>query len=97
MNKIIKSDINLYTCWCIHSHFAQKAGRDFKDIDEYVKKLGRLDSMNMGSIATLLTKNYEETKQIKQEPFYMDCYQISVWLQKCPRSGNNDKNTPARY
>ena len=39
---------------------AQKDGRDFKAIDEYVKKLGSLDSLTMGAISNIVTKKYTD-------------------------------------
>lgn len=95
MNKIIKA---MLTCMLVGASipiFAQKAGRDFKDIDEYVKKLGRLDSMNMGSIATLLTKNYEDKTDKARAIFTWIATNISFDCKNA-RSGNSDKNTPAQ-
>ena len=60
MNYFIKKILPFALLCITIPAFAQKVGRDFKAIDEYVKKLGTLDSMNMGTISNLLTKNYED-------------------------------------
>jgi len=38
--------------------FAQS--KEFKMVDDYVKSLGSLDSMNMGTISTIVTKNFPD-------------------------------------
>ncbi len=74
------------------SSTAQKDGRDFKAIDAFVKKLGRLDSMNMGTIATLLTKNYEDKTDKARAIFTWIATNITYDVKNA-RSGNTDKNT----
>lgn len=71
---------------------AQKDGRNFKAIDDYAKKLGRLDSMNMGTIATLLTKNYEDKTDKARAIFTWIATNISYDVKNA-RSGNTEKNT----
>ncbi|MBP6024110.1 transglutaminase domain-containing protein [Ferruginibacter sp.] len=71
---------------------AQKAGRDFKAIDEFVKKLGTLDSMNMGTISNLLTKNYEDKTDKARAIFDWIAYNIS-YDYKVARSGGTEKNS----
>lgn len=71
---------------------AQKAGRDFKEVDEYVKKLGKMDTMNMGTIATLLTKKFEDKTDKARAIFVWIANNISYDFKNA-RSGNNDKNS----
>jgi Transglutaminase-like superfamily len=92
MNSIIRTICILLLAGSSNFLYAQKDGRDFKEIDGYVKKLGRLDSMNMGTIATLLTKNYNDKTD--------KCRAIFTWIAtnisydfKNARSGNADKNS----
>ncbi|GAB2822287.1 transglutaminase domain-containing protein [Ferruginibacter profundus] len=72
--------------------FAQKEGRDFKAIDEYVKKLGALDSMNMGTISSLLTKNYTDKTDKVRAIYDWIAYNIAYDLKNAG-SGPGDKNT----
>jgi transglutaminase/protease-like cytokinesis protein 3 len=71
---------------------AQKNGRDFKDIDAYVKKLGTLDSLTMGTISNLLTKNYEDKTDKVRAIYDWIAYNISYDF-KTVRNGGSDKNT----
>ncbi len=73
---------------------AQKGGRDFKEVDEHVKKLGKLDSMNMGTIATLLTKEFTDKTDKARAIFTWIATNISYDFKNA-RSGNTDKNTSA--
>ena len=78
---------------CITVHcFAQKAGRDFKAIDEYVKKLGTLDSLNMGTISNLLTKKYEDKTDKVRAIYDWIAYNISYDI-KTAKNGGSEKNT----
>lgn len=71
---------------------AQKEGRNFKDIDEYVKKLGTLDSLNMGTISKLLTKNYEDKTDKVRAIYDWIAYNISYDI-KAAKNGSTDKNS----
>ena len=75
-----------YTC------VAQKEGRDFKDIDEYVKKLGTLDSLNMGTISNLLTKKYDNKTDKVRAIYDWIAYNISYDF-KTARNGGTEKNS----
>ncbi|MGG9961123.1 transglutaminase domain-containing protein [Ferruginibacter sp. SUN106] len=72
--------------------FAQKEGKDFKAIDEYVKKLGTLDSLNMGTISSLLTKNYSDKTDKVRAIYDWIAYNIAYDLKNAG-SGSGDKNT----
>ena len=70
MNHFLKKILPFVLLCITLPSFAQKTGRDFKAIDDYVKKLGALDSMNMGTISNLLTKNYDDkTDKVTIEKF----------------------------
>lgn len=92
MNRLIKTICTLLLVSCTVFAHAQKAGRDFKEVDDYVKKLGRLDSMNMGTIATLLTKKFDDKTDKCRAIFTWIATNISYDLKNA-RSGNADKNT----
>lgn len=92
MNYFFKKLIAIvFLCTTVNC-FAQKAGRDFKDIDEYVKKLGKLDSMNMGNISKLLTKKYDNKTDKVRAIYDWIAYNISYDV-KTARNGGAEKNS----
>jgi hypothetical protein len=92
MNIIQKVVCTILVAAICTTGYAQKAGRDFKEVDEYVKKLGKLDTMNMGTIATLLTKKFEDKTDQARAIFVWIANNISFDFKNA-RSGNTDKNT----
>ncbi len=81
----------LFTLFTIKAD-AQKNGRDFKDIDAAVIKLGRLDSMNIGSIANLLTKNLTDKTDKARAIFTWITHNIGFDLKNA-RNNDPEKNT----
>lgn len=71
---------------------AQKDGRDFKAIDDAIKKMGALDSMTMGTISNLVTKNYSDKTDQARAIFDWIAYNIS-FDYKSARNGGSEKNT----
>jgi Transglutaminase-like superfamily len=94
MNVLQKTAAILLFTFTAAVAFAQKAGRDFKQIDEYARKLGKLDSLNMGTIASLLTKNFTDKTDKARAIFTWIATNISYDV-KMARSGSGDKNAPA--
>jgi hypothetical protein len=92
MNYISKKYIGLLFICLTLNCFAQKKGRDFKVIDEYVKKLGTLDSLNMGTISNLLTKDFEDKTEKSRAIFDWIAYNISFDF-KAAKNGSTDKNS----
>jgi transglutaminase/protease-like cytokinesis protein 3 len=79
--------------FCTTTSFAQKTGKDFKAIDEYVKKLGSLPNLNMGTISSLLTKNYTDKTDKARAIFTWIATNISFDL-KAAKNNSTDKNAP---
>lgn len=71
---------------------AQKNGRDFKPIDEFIKKIGPLDSMNMGTITKLVTQNYTDKTDKVRAIYDWVAYNINYDF-KSARNGSADKNS----
>ncbi len=71
---------------------AQTSGKDFSNIDAYVKKLGSLDSMNMGTITGMVTKPYSDKTEKARAIFDWIAYNISFDC-KLARTGNDTKNS----
>ena len=74
--------------------FTQTSGRDYKSVDEYVQKLGRLDSMNMGTISSLVSKPFTDKIDKLRAIYYWIANNISYDC-KAARTGNTQKNSPA--
>ncbi len=69
-------------------------GKDFKALDEYVKKLGTLDNKNMGEISLLLTKNYTDKTDKVRAIYDWITNNISYDI-KTARNGGTEKNSSA--
>ncbi len=70
--------------------YSQKSSDEYKNVDEYVKSLGAMDSLNMGSISYALTKNFDNNKEKLRAIFYWETHNIQLDC-KSARNGNNDK------
>jgi hypothetical protein len=89
----------LFICVTINS-YAQKGNpdglaihnRDFSDVDEYVKKLGSLDSLTMGAISNIVTKNYTNKTDKVRAIYDWVAYNISYDI-KTARNGGAEKNS----
>lgn len=92
MNKCIPLSFVLLFCVVLNG-LAQTNGKDFKLVDAYVKKLGSLDSMNMGTISAIVTKPFTDKTDKARAIFDWIAYNISYDC-KAGRSGNTQKNTP---
>lgn len=69
---------------------AQSSGQ-YKEIDDYVKSLGRLDTLNMGTISQVLTKKFPEAKDKVRAIFTWIALNISYDL-KAGRNSDNSKS-----
>lgn len=65
---------------------AQKNNTNFKVVDEYVQSLGRLDSLNMGTISYTVTKKFADPKDKVRAIFDWIAYNINV---DCKAAKNN--------
>lgn len=72
--------------------FAQSRNSDFKVVDEYVKSLGSLDTLNMGSISFVVTQKFENKKDKVRAIFDWIAFNISFDC-KASRNNSNEKNT----
>ena len=74
--------------------FAQTSGRDFKAIDDYVKGLGPLDSMTMGTINNVVSKKFDD--KIDRARAIYDWIALNITYDvKAARSNITMKNSPA--
>ena len=70
---------------------AQKRYEDFKVVDEYVKSLGALDTLNMGTISYIVTKKFPDSKDKARAIFDWIAWNISFDVKGAKKNGN-EKN-----
>jgi len=78
---------------CGRSSSAQTSNDDFKVIDDYVKSLGALDTLNAGTIAYVVTKKFPEPKDKVRAIFDWIAYNISFDLKAGKNNDNEKINT----
>jgi len=94
MKKILKYAVIVSCCITTLGAAAQKNGRDFTDIDAAAKKVGRLDSMTMGTITNLLTRNLEDKTDKARAIFTWITNNIAFDFKNA-RNGVTEKNASA--
>ncbi len=73
---------------------AQTNGRDFTKIDAYVKSLGPLENMSMGTINNVVSNKFTDKMDKARAIYYWVAHNINYDV-KAIRSNNTTKNTPA--
>lgn len=73
---------------------AQTNGRDFSKIDAYVKSLGPLENMSMGTINNVVSNKFTDKMDKARAIYYWVAHNI-VYDTKLMRSNSTAKNTPA--
>ncbi len=73
--------------------FAQKRNADFRVVDNYVKSLGALDTLNAGTISYVVTKKFSDTQDKVRAIFDWIAYNISFDLKNAKRNGNEKTNS----
>lgn len=71
---------------------AQNTVTDYSAVDKYVQTLGSFDTLNMGTIAELVTKNFTDKKEKARAIFDWIVYHISYDC-KAARTANTQKNS----
>ena len=94
MNNCTKKIILFLLAFCSINLFAQTGARDFKAVDDYVKGLGNLDGMSMGTINNVVSKKFED--KIDRARAIYDWIALSITYDiKAARSNSTMKNSPA--
>ena len=83
--------VNIFLLVAISSH-GQSTNNDYKMIDDYVKSLGPLDTLNMGTISFIVTKKFPDNKDKVRAIFDWIAYNISFDL-KAGRNNDNEKTS----
>jgi hypothetical protein len=73
---------------------AQTNGRDFTKIDAYVKSLGPLENMSMGTINNVVSNKFTDKMDKARAIYYWIAHNIAYDV-KATRNNNTAKNTPA--
>jgi transglutaminase/protease-like cytokinesis protein 3 len=84
--------IGALLCISGFSATAQSTNEYFKEIDAYVKSLGTLDTLNMGTIAFIVTKKFPDPKDKVRAIFDWITYNINFDL-KAGRNSDNEKTS----
>ncbi|MEO6722906.1 MAG: transglutaminase domain-containing protein [Ferruginibacter sp.] len=69
-----------------------QSNNDFKIVDDYVKSLGPLDTLNTGTISFIVTKKFPDAKDKVRAIFDWIAYNISYDL-KAGRNNDNEKTS----
>lgn len=91
MNVISRNFATLLLCSITLCASAQSK-KDFKSVDDFVKKVGSLDSMTMGTISETVTKPFADKTEKVRAIFDWIAYNINYDV-KAARSNNNQKNS----
>lgn len=78
---------------CLFLYKNSIAQDKYKAIDDYVLKLGKLDSLTMGTISSIVTKPFTD-KQDKARAIYTWIANNISYDVKSARVGNTNKNSP---
>ncbi len=72
---------------------AQTPDPKFKIVDEYVQSLGKLDTLNMGTISYVVTKKFPDNLDKVRAIFDWIAYNISFDCKAARNSGNEKRNS----
>ncbi len=72
---------------------AQVYNSEFKIVDEYVKSLGSLDTLNMGTISYIVTKKFDDNRDKVRAIFDWIAYNIIFDLKASKMNGNEKINS----
>ncbi len=67
---------------------AQNRAAHYKEIDDYVKSLGALDTLNMGTISYILTKQFPDSKDKARAIYDWIAYNITFDVKAARVNGN---------
>lgn len=93
MNNFIKNCFLLSITCSTFNLFAQTEGRNFSAVDNYVKSLGPLDSMSMGTINNVVSNKFKDKIDRARAIYDWIANNISYDI-KSARSNNSTKNSP---
>lgn len=86
----------IIACLCVLSSlnaFSQINNSNFKNVDEYVKSLGSLDTLNMGTISYIVTKKFPDNVDKLRALFDWIAYNINFDCKAARNNGNEKTNS----
>ena len=93
MNNLFKKLLPAFFVTAAFNATAQTNGRDFTAVDAYVKSLGALDSMSMGTINNVVSNKFTDKIDKARAIYYWIAHNITYDI-KAARSNSTIKNTP---
>lgn len=93
MKKVFKFLLVLIVTGTCSPVFAQTGGRDFTEVDAYVKSLGPLENMSMGTINNVVSNKFTDKMDKARAIYYWIAHHISYDI-KAARNNSTLKNTP---
>lgn len=94
MNNLCKKLLPVFFIIAALNASAQTNGRDFTRIDAYVKSLGPLENMSMGTINNVVSNKFTDKIDKARAIYYWIAHNITYDV-KASRTSNVTKNTPA--
>lgn len=93
MKNLLKKLLTIFFIPAAFNASAQTNGRDFTKIDAYVKSLGPLETMSMGTINNVVSNKFTDKIDKARAIYYWIANNISYDTK--PNQNNKLKNTPA--
>jgi len=93
MNMLIKKILPVLFIFSACSAVAQTGDRDFTAVDAYVKSLGPLENMSMGTINNVVSNKFTDKVDKARAIYYWIAHHISFDV-KAARANSMTKNTP---
>ncbi|MBK6379890.1 MAG: hypothetical protein IPF72_09225 [Chitinophagaceae bacterium] len=94
MKNLVRNILSALFTILVFNASAQTNGRDFNAIDAYVKSLGPLDSISMGTINNVVSNKFTDKIDKARAIYYWIAHNITYDV-KSTRNNNKLKNTPA--
>jgi transglutaminase/protease-like cytokinesis protein 3 len=88
MKKLHKLFLSGFFVVCFCTAHAQTFNGDYKIVDDYVKSLGSLDTLNMGTISYIVTKKFSSNTDKARAIFDWIAYNISFDCKAARNNGN---------
>jgi transglutaminase/protease-like cytokinesis protein 3 len=95
MKNTLKKLLTAFILFAGYNASAQTNGRDFTKIDEYVKSLGPLTNMSMGTVNNVVSNKFTDKMDKARAIYYWVAHNVTYDV-KSLRSNDNAKNTPAQ-
>lgn len=90
---MVKKNLLAVIFLIVTTHSFSQSINDYKQVDDYVKKIGPLDSMNMGTISIILTKNFPDKINKARAIFDWIAFNISYDCKAARNTDNSKTNS----